>query len=204
MSKRIIIKFTLIPLHQFRWICQRKESLIKANPYKFFQVIFFVSLIVDPFILTGIKAQPLFEVERESFCREVRGHEPFDNFLKIAEIKKGEGIFLWMEIRAEARAFSMLETKGELPIFHAWASRTGVIEIINVGIKNNVWIKNKEMIKAELKNRGFFTWRTQSFKRNFQEGFYYVSILDANKRPVRKTGVGNGAFRPEILIRFLP
>lgn len=178
--------------------------MIKAILYRETLPAFIISLIIYQFIMADLKAQPLFEVERESFCREVRNHEPVNVLSRDAEIKKGEVIFFWIEIRAGTRALSMLETKGELPVFHAWASRMGVTDIINVGIKNNVWLINKEMIKGEVKMVGFFTWRTYSFKRNFKEGSYYVSILDANKKPVRKIGAGNEALRPEITIRFLP
>lgn len=169
-----------------------------------FRIIFFILLIFNILVVSGPNAQTLFEVEKESFCREVINNKPVNVLSGIAQIKRGDGIFFWIEIRAEKRALRMLETKCEFPIFHAWASKIGVIDIINVGIKKDAWIKNREIIRTELKARGIFTWRTQSFKRNFQEGIYYVSILDANKRPVRKTGAGNEVLRPEINIRFLP
>ncbi len=57
-------------------------------------------------------AQPLFEVEREAFCKGIQGHEPMNSFSGVAEIKKDEGVFLWMEIRAGERALTMLEAKG--------------------------------------------------------------------------------------------
>jgi len=149
-------------------------------------------------------AQPLFEVERESFCKVIREREPVDPFTGIAEIKKGEGIFLWMEIKAGERALTMLEAKGQMPIYHAWASEKRVADIIDVGITKERWVELASAIKNQFKIQGFFTWRTQSFKRNFKEGRWYVSILDANKRPVRKSGSGQEAFRPEIVIRFIP
>jgi hypothetical protein len=149
-------------------------------------------------------AQPLFEVERESFCKSVEGREPMDPFSGVAEIKKGESVFLWMEIRAGERALTMLEAKGQMSIYHAWASEKGVTDIIDIGITKERWLELREAIRGEVKQKGFFTWRTYSAKRNFKEGRFYVSVLDANKKPVRKFGSGPEAFRPEIVIKFIP
>ena len=149
-------------------------------------------------------AQPLFEVERESFCKGVQGHEPMNSFSGVAEIKKGEDVFLWMEIKAGERALTMLEAKGQMPIYHAWASEKGVTDIIDIGITKERWLELASAIKNQSRKQGFFTWRTYSTKRNFKEGRWYVSVLDANKKPVRKTGFGTEAFRPEVVIKFIP
>jgi hypothetical protein len=147
-------------------------------------------------------AQPLFEVQRESFCKAIQGREPISPFSGDAEIKKGEAVFLWMEITAGERALTMLEAKKQMPIYHAWASEFGVTDMIDIGITKEKWLEQADAIRSEFKKRGFFTWRTQSMKRNFKEGRWYISILDANKRPVRKVGFGVKAFRPELVIRF--
>lgn len=149
-------------------------------------------------------AQPLFEVERESFCKRVEEREPMDPFSGVAEIKKGEDVFLWMEVKAGERALTMLEAKGQMSIYHAWASEKGVTDIIDIGITKERWLELREAIRGEVKQKGFFTWRTYSAKRNFKEGRFYVSVLDANKKPVRKSGSGTEAFRPEIVIKFIP
>jgi hypothetical protein len=98
----------------------------------------------------------------------------------------------------------MLEAKGQMSIYHAWASKVGVTDVIDIGIPKERWLEQENAIRNEFKNRGFFTWRTQSFKRNFKEGRWYVSILDANKKPVRRVGSSSEAFRPEIVIKFIP
>jgi hypothetical protein len=149
-------------------------------------------------------AQPLFEVQRESFCKSIQGRVPVSLFSGVAEMKKGESVSLWMEIKAGERAFTMLEAKQQMPIYHAWASDAGVTDMIDIGITKEKWLEQADAIRSEFTKRGFFTWRTQSMKRNFKEGRWYVSILDANKRPVRKVGSGVEAFRPEIVIRFIP
>jgi hypothetical protein len=161
-------------------------------------------LIVFLIAISHGNAQPLFEVERESFCKVIREREPVDPFTGIAEIRKGEGIFLWMEIKAGERAMTMLKAKGQMPIYHAWASEKRVADIIDVGITKERWMELASAIRSQFRQQGFFTWRTQSFKRNFKEGRWYVSILDANKKPVRKSDSGQEAFRPEIVIRFVP
>jgi len=160
-------------------------------------------LIVFLIAISHGNAQPLFEVERESFCKVIREREPVDPFTGIAEIKKGEGLFLWMEIKAGERALTMLEAKGQMPIYHAWASEKRVADIIDIGIAKERWVELASAIRSQFRQQGFFTWRTQSFKRNFKEGLWYVSVLDANKKPVRKSDSGQEAFRPEIVIRFV-
>ncbi len=161
-------------------------------------------LIVFLIAISHGNAQPLFEVERESFCKVIREREPVGPFTGTAEIRKGEGIFLWMEIKAGERALTMLEAKGQMPIYHAWASEKRVADIIDVGITKERWMELASAIRSQFRQQGFFTWRTQSFKRNFKAGLWYVSVLDANKKPVRKVGSGSEAFRPEIVIRFFP
>ena len=163
----------------------------------------FTLVLIAFFIIeTPAIAQPLFEVEREFFCRIIQDREPISPFSGVAEINRGEGIFLWMKIRAGGRALTMLEGKGQMSIYHAWASEFGVTDVIDIGITKERWLEQENAIRNEFKKQGFFTWRTQSFKRNFKEGRWYVSILDANKRPVCKYGSGTEAFRPEIVIRF--
>jgi len=164
----------------------------------------FTLILITVFIVTThSNAQPLFEVERESFCKGVQGREPMNPFSGVAEIKKGESVFLWMEIRAGERALTMLEAKGQMSIYHAWASEKWVTDIVDIGITKERWLELREAIRGEVKQKGFFTWRTYSAKRNFKEGRFYVSVLDANKNPVRKSGSGTEAFRPEIVIKFI-
>ena len=149
-------------------------------------------------------AQPLFEVERESFCKGVQDREPMNSFSNVAKIRKGEEVFLWMEIKGGERTLTMLEAKGQMSIYHAWASEKGVTDIIDIGITKERWIELSGAMKNQFREQGFFTWRTYSAKRNFKEGRWYVSILDANKKPVRKVGPGTEAFRPELVIKFIP
>src|SRR4030042_6424133 len=101
-------------------------------------------------------AQPLFEVERESFCKSVEGREPMDPFSGVAEIKKGESVFLWMEIRAGERALTMLEAKGQMSIYHAWASEKGVTDIIDIGITKERWLELANAMRNQFGEQGFF------------------------------------------------
>lgn len=170
------------------------------------QILLRITLVLLILFLfqTNTHAQPLFEVQRDSFCRSIQKNEPADPFSGVAEIKKGEAVFLWMEIRAGERVLTMLDAKGEMPVFHAWASEVGITDMINIGITKERWLELREAIRSEVKQKGVFTWRTYSVKRNFREGRWYISVLDANKRPVRKVGSGQEAFRPEIVVKFVP
>jgi hypothetical protein len=168
-------------------------------------LLLFISVLAIFFVIPSPgNVQPLFEVERESFCKVIREREPVDPFTGMVEIRKGEGLFLWMEMKAAERALTMLEAKGQMPIYHAWASEKWITDVIDIGIKERDWTEYAVAIRNQIRRQGFFTWRTHSFKRNFKEGRWYVSVLDANKRPVRKSGSGSEAFRPEIVIKFSP
>jgi hypothetical protein len=160
-------------------------------------------LVVLHILVPHASAQPLFEVERESFCKGVQDREPMNSFSNVAEIRKGEDVFLWMEIKGGERALTMLEAKGQMSIYHAWASEKGVTDIIDIGITKQRWLELANAMRNQFREQGFFTWRTYSAKRNFKEGRWYVSILDANKKPVRKVGPGTEALRPELVIRFV-
>ncbi|MBM4322079.1 MAG: DUF2914 domain-containing protein [Deltaproteobacteria bacterium] len=164
-----------------------------------------LALIFIVLLISEIESypQPLFEVTREAFCREVRDREPQQPFSDFAEVRKGDGLFLWMEIKAGERALTMLEAKGELPIYHAWALEVRVLDLINIGITKERWLEQADAIRGEVNRRGFFTWRTQSYKKNLKEGRWYVSVLDANKKPVKKLGSGTEVFRPEIVVQFI-
>ncbi len=177
---------------------KKQARFMKTFPWSSFVL---TALLI---ISTYASAQPLFEVERESFCRGVQDREPMNSFSNVAEIRKGEEVFLWMEIKGGERALTMLEAKGQMSIYHAWASEKGVIDIIDIGITKQRWLELANAMKNQFREQGFFTWRTFSAKRNFKEGRWYVSVLDANKKPVRKSGSGTEAFRPEILIKFIP
>jgi hypothetical protein len=182
-----------------------KGRLGGINNLEMKTILLFTFVVVTLFfIYAHANAQPLFEVERESFCKGVQDREPMNSFSNVAEIRKGEEVFLWMEIKGGERALTMLEAKGQMSLYHAWASEKGVIDIIDIGITKQRWLELASAMKNQFREQGFFTWRTYSAKRNFKEGRWYVSVLDANKKPVRKSGSGTEAFRPEIVIRFLP
>lgn len=182
-----------------------KRTDILKPPLSKIKTFLQLNLFLTVFLIaiSAGNAQPLFEVEQESFCKEVQGHRPINSFSGVAEIKKREGIFLWMQIRGGQRALTMLQSKGQMPIYHAWGSESGICEILNMGITKENWTEHADAIKNQVKKRGVFSWRTQSFKRNLKEGNWYVSVLDANKKPIPKFGSGTEPCRPEIVIRVI-
>ncbi len=97
----------------------------------------------------------------------------------------------------------MLKSRGQMPIYHAWGSENGICDILDIGITKESWTEHGNAIRNQVAKRGFFFWRTQSFKRNLKEGNWYVSVLDANKKPVPKFASGTEPCRPEIVIRLL-
>lgn len=147
-------------------------------------------------------SQPLFEVQRAAFCKEVKEHEPVDTYGESAEIRRGEKVFLWMDIKVDRRGLRMLEAKGEMTIYHGWAFRGQIVELIRIGITRADWQKKQEALRSEVRRKGFFRWRTKSSRKGLKEGLWSVSILDANRHAVREESAGSDAYRPQIEIKF--
>lgn len=144
-----------------------------------------------------------FEVVDWCFCRSINVNEktPVDCLSDPADAKGYENLYLWMKVTVNENGIRYLRGFNKLPIYHAWG-RNGWIEgsTLNIGISNQDW-KNKEYkIETEIKLRnGTFDWRTYSEKAAYiYDGKHYVSILDAERRPIVLSKDKYTAFRPSI------
>lgn len=176
--------------------------LIKVQKLKLIEAIGFLFLLLFVCNAPCAWSQPLFEVQRAAFCKGVKEHEPVDIYEGSAEIQRGEKVFLWMEIKVDRRALRMLAAKGEMPIYHGWAFRGRITELIKIGITKENWQEKQEALKSEVRKKGFFLWRTGSSRKGLKEGLWSVSILDANRHAVREESSGLDAYRPQIEVKF--
>ena len=146
-----------------------------------------------------------YEVLEWCFCKgvDMAQKAPIDCLSDPAEAKGTDKIYLWTRISVNANGIRYLCGLNKLPIYHAWG-RNGSIEgsLIDIGLDSRTWQDAKGGIEEEIRLRhGTFDWRTYSEKVAYiHDGQHYVSILDAQKRPVVLSREPHTAFRPSIRI----
>jgi hypothetical protein len=146
-----------------------------------------------------------FEVIDWCFCRSINinGPTPIDCLSDPSDAKGNEKLYLWMKVTVNENGVRYLRGLDKLPIYHAWG-RNGWIEgsTINIGISTQDWNNKKDGIETEIRLRnGTFDWRTYSEKVEYiYDGEHYVSVLDADRRPVVLSKDKYNAFRPKIHI----
>ena len=149
-----------------------------------------------------------FEVEEWCFCRSIgvdkKGPIPIDRLSDPAEAKGNDKLHLSMRISVNANGIKYLRQLNKLPVYHAWG-RNGWVEgrTIDIGLDARKWQGEKKAIEDEIRLRnGTFDWRTYSEKVYYiYDGEHYVSVLDANRRPVVLSRDRYTAFRPSIHIK---
>jgi hypothetical protein len=152
-------------------------------------------------IVTVCSSQELFQVNSFVFCGRVENHLPIPQggFSGSIEVRQGESLYFWTEIKVLAEGMTMLKSRGELPILHAWGYKGTIITPISIGITKEDWHNNRDLIQWQFSQLGYFTWRTQSQNTCLATGTWYVSVVDANGNPV-STPNSPVAVRPSIQI----
>jgi len=142
--------------------------------------IFILILLFISFIKIYCQINELVSITRSTFCFNLSNREPINSISQNANINLNGSLFFWMEFVGHRRAFEILEANGELKIWHEWRRGITVTDRIMVGITQEKWIENQEQIRLEFRNRGFFTWRTFSFKKITTSSRRKVKIYDDN------------------------
>jgi hypothetical protein len=150
-----------------------KSMTITKKLIFIFLVLFFSSSIT----LLG-QASELITITRSAFCLNINNREPVNKISGTVNIAANESIYFWMEFIGRKDALAMLEKTGELKIWHKWRKGMWVTDRIMVGINQEKWEENQEQIRLEFNERGFFTWRTCSFKKINSNGKRKVKIYD--------------------------
>ena len=75
-----------------------------------------------------------------------------------------------------------------------------ICKTIDIGITPEQWEANEQGINWKSKSSpdSTFTWRTDAVRETFVPGEYYVSILDANRKPVTTLDDTTAWCRPTI------
>lgn len=100
-------------------------------------------------------------------------------------------LVLWMRIHAGEAALNRLETAGRLPIRHRWfresyagVSAEGVTEMTD-SIALDAGSREKlGALRQEVAARGYFDWRTWSYKARPGPGRWRVAVVYADNTPV--------------------
>ena len=100
-------------------------------------------------------------------------------------------IVFWTKVRANREALKFLSDDGRLPIWHKWFvscgstvqfdGKTDPIDAIDLGIPSESLIQQLEI---EIKNNGYFDWRTWSRKENVSSCWYTIRIVDNKNNPL--------------------
>ncbi len=138
-------------------------------------------------------------ITRASFCLGVKDREPIDSVANRVRLSPDGAMFFWTEIQGGEEALHSLETKGQLLVKHQWRKGIIVTDMIEVGITVDKWLENREAIRQEVRERGYFTYRTYSYKAMWESGTYTVITLESRNNAVTQLG-GTRTFRPEITI----
>ena len=158
-------------------------------------------LLFAPCFVSLCEGDSLIQVTRSTFCGTVAEREPINIVSEEVQMKRSKELFFWMEYTAGKAALDYLEKHGELPIFHYWRRGIVVTDHPDVGITQEQWLENRDKIRARVEKKGFFTWRTFSYKQNIVPAKYNISVLDANEDAVASVG-SNRPLRPEIKISY--
>lgn len=100
-------------------------------------------------------------------------------------------LYLWTRVQGEEEALSYLKEKGKLPILHQWYVYLGpdprFEETLDLTDAVKLNVGGKDMLKKldwQLRQMGYFDWRTWSSKRNVRPGWWKVRVVYSDGEPV--------------------
>jgi hypothetical protein len=167
----------------------------------FLLVLMTVILSFLPNLIGFCEAQALIQVTRSDFCRSIQNREPKEKVSGEVKMKPGQELYFWIEFTAGQPALDMLEKKGELPIFHYWRKGIIVTDKPSVGITQERWLETRSTIRSQVAEKGFFYWRTFSYKQNLEPVTYTILIQDGNGNAVTSMG-SDKQLRKEVKVSF--
>lgn len=176
----------LLPLKSYGRVCR-----VIVIPLVFSVILFPLSL----------GAEPLFNVKAFQFCRNVVDNVPLRPYENPTRIEKNESLWIWLEITVNEQGYRFLKNLGKLPIYVTWGKDGWLIgKAVDIGITPGQWESNEQGIFWKSKNSSdsTFTWRTHAVRETLKTGEYYVSVLDANRRPVTTLDDTVNSFKPKI------
>jgi hypothetical protein len=150
--------------------------------------------------MTGSSLAQEIEISRANFCLGIKDREPIDAVTERAPLPPQSELFFWIEFQGGKATLQALEDKNQLLVKHQWRKGILVTDTIEVGITIDKWHEYRDAIRMQVKEKGFFTFRTYSYKKNWEYGSTYTVItLDSNDNAVCEVG-SRVDFRPKILV----
>lgn len=117
---------------------------------------------------------------------------------RLTEGRARQGLSLWMQVKGTAAALDKLAAEGKLPIRHKWFRETisrvqpegvtAMTDQIDVPVAQR---KLLPKLRQELRDQGYFDWRTWSHKDNLLAGTWRVRVVYADNSPVLCGGDGD-------------
>jgi hypothetical protein len=177
------------------------KNVLQPTSLFFLLAVMTIIFLFPPYFIEFCEAQALIQVTRSDFCRSIQNREPREKVSGEVLMKPGQELYFWMEFTAGQPALDILEKTGELPIFHHWRKGIVVTDKPNVGMTQEKWLENRGTIRSQVAEKGYFNWRTFSYKQNLESVTYTILMQDGNGDAV--TSVGSGKpLRKEIKVSF--
>ncbi len=193
-------KQALVPVRPIR------PSLTKRASGLFPIVVIVLSVFITlPFSCAVGGEESLFSVKSYEFCRDVVNNVPLRPYENPAQFRKEEALWIWLEIAVNPNGYRFLKSLRKFPVYVTWGKDGWLIgKAVDVGITPEQWDANEQGIRWKSKNSrdATFTWRTNAVRKTIVSAEYYVSVLDANRKPVTTLEDTAVSFRPKIQVIY--
>ena len=110
-----------------------------------------------------VNAQEI-EITRADFCLGIKDREPLNIVRDSIRLAANSELFFWMEFQGGQKAIQTLEATGQLLVRHQWRRGIMVTDAIEVGITVDKWLEHRDAMRAQVREKGFFTYRTYSYR----------------------------------------
>lgn len=135
--------------------------------------------LLNAWVMTAMAA-PQIVVSECAWSNEILEREPVFPYTATAPL------YFWTKIQGNAEALEQLKRRRVLLIEHIWQRLSGtrfrIVDKIRLPIQASDELING--FEWEVKERGFFDWRTFSVKRNLPSDYWRVQVY-YNYRPVQ-------------------
>ena len=162
------------------------------------KTMLFMGVFFIVFANAVVHAQEI-EITRADFCLGIKNREPLSTVRDSIRLAANSELFFWMEFQGGQKAIQTLEATGQLLVKHQWRRGIIVTDTIEVGITVDKWLENRDAIRTQVREKGFFTYRTYSYKAIWDYDTYTVITLDGNDNAVSQIG-SDRIMKPKITL----
>jgi hypothetical protein len=149
------------------------------------------------FFANGVVNAQEIEITRADFCLGIKDREPLNIVRDSIRLPANSELFFWMEFQGGQKTIQTLEATGQLLVRHQWRRGIMVTDTIEVGITVDKWLENRDAMRAQVREKGFFAYRTYSYKAIWEYDTYTVITWDGKDNAVYQIG-SDRMFKPKI------